>query len=230
MLVQICIRCGCKLTVVVPLQVAQISNIWTRFLMQGASLSCIRIPATLGFNTQIRLGLESLFGTGKTQAQVTELVFTTPKSRFKLLIRTAPWRLERKIWKKSCIDQWITKFNHATNKGTRHYFLDLRSIRKKCIQPSFFKGGCLREGAWNTLVIRSLYVREPSSKRSYWSTIHKNVLALSYGLTIFPRAKSFERTFDFFSISLLFFASLGKFGNQLWVILDLFFFFWCVSM
>jgi len=70
-------------------------QMYARFLMQGASLSCIRIPATLGFNTQIRLGLESLFDTGKTQAQVMELVFA--KSRFKPLIPTVPWRLERKI-------------------------------------------------------------------------------------------------------------------------------------
>jgi len=67
--------------------------------MQGASLSCIRIPATLGFNTQIRLGLESLFGTGKTQAQVTELVFTTLKSRLPLIL-TALDALNEKSKKK----------------------------------------------------------------------------------------------------------------------------------
>jgi len=40
---------------------------------------------------------------------------------------------------KTQLDQWITSFNHGTNKGRQ--FLNHRPDRKKRIQPSYPKGG-----------------------------------------------------------------------------------------
>jgi len=40
---------------------------------------------------------------------------------------------------KACTDQWITTFNHGHNKA--HQFLQLQINKKKCIQPSYIKGG-----------------------------------------------------------------------------------------